>query len=73
MRYTELGSRPHRPLEDGTLHALDDLISRSLVRHLGWADIPGWYTARSEASRPVDPRSGLARTERRIAAHQRKE
>jgi len=36
------------PVEEETLRALDDLVSRGVVRHLGWANHPGWYAARSE-------------------------
>ncbi|HUA49240.1 MAG TPA: aldo/keto reductase [Solirubrobacteraceae bacterium] len=37
------------PVEEETLRALHDLVSRGLIRHLGWANHPGWYAARSEA------------------------
>ena len=31
-----------------TLRALDDLISRGLVRFVGWSNFPAWYAARGE-------------------------
>lgn len=31
-----------------TLRALDDLISRGLVRYVGWSNFPAWHAARSE-------------------------
>jgi aryl-alcohol dehydrogenase-like predicted oxidoreductase len=31
-----------------TLRALDDLVSRGLVRYVGWSNLPGWYAARGE-------------------------
>jgi aryl-alcohol dehydrogenase-like predicted oxidoreductase len=35
------------PLEE-TLRALDDLVSRGLVRYIGWSNFPAWYAARAE-------------------------
>ena len=31
-----------------TLRALDDLVSRGLVRYVGWSNHPAWYAARGE-------------------------
>ena len=31
-----------------TLRALDDLISRGLVRYVGWSNFPAWHAARGE-------------------------
>lgn len=31
-----------------TLRALDDLVSRGLVRYVGWSNYPAWYAARGE-------------------------
>jgi aryl-alcohol dehydrogenase-like predicted oxidoreductase len=31
-----------------TLRALDDLVSRGLVRYVGWSNFPAWYAARGE-------------------------
>jgi aryl-alcohol dehydrogenase-like predicted oxidoreductase len=31
-----------------TLRALDDLVSRGLVRYVGWSNLPAWYAARGE-------------------------
>jgi aryl-alcohol dehydrogenase-like predicted oxidoreductase len=33
---------------DETLRALDDLVSRGLVRYVGWSNHPAWYAARGE-------------------------
>jgi aryl-alcohol dehydrogenase-like predicted oxidoreductase len=33
---------------DETLRALDDLISRGLVRYVGWSNFPAWHAARGE-------------------------
>lgn len=30
------------------LRALDDLVSRGLVRYIGWSNFPAWYAARGE-------------------------
>jgi aryl-alcohol dehydrogenase-like predicted oxidoreductase len=35
------------PLEE-TLRALDDLVSRGLVRYVGWSNHPAWHAARAE-------------------------
>lgn len=37
------------PVEEETLRGLDDLVSRGLVRHVGWTNHPAWYAARTEA------------------------
>jgi aryl-alcohol dehydrogenase-like predicted oxidoreductase len=31
-----------------TLRALDDLVSRGLVRYVGWSNFPAWYAARGQ-------------------------
>jgi aryl-alcohol dehydrogenase-like predicted oxidoreductase len=31
-----------------TLRALDDLVSRGLVRYVGWSNYPAWYAARGD-------------------------
>jgi aryl-alcohol dehydrogenase-like predicted oxidoreductase len=31
-----------------TLRALDDLVSRGLVRYVGWSNVPAWHAARGE-------------------------
>ena len=31
-----------------TLHALDDLVSRGLVRYVGWSNHPAWHAARGQ-------------------------
>jgi aryl-alcohol dehydrogenase-like predicted oxidoreductase len=31
-----------------TLRALDDLVSRGLVRYVGWSNFPAWHAARAE-------------------------
>jgi aryl-alcohol dehydrogenase-like predicted oxidoreductase len=31
-----------------TLRALDDLVSRGLVRYVGWSNLPAWYAARGQ-------------------------
>jgi aryl-alcohol dehydrogenase-like predicted oxidoreductase len=36
-------------VKEETLHALDDLVSRGLVRYVGWTNHPAWYAARAEA------------------------
>ena len=36
-------------VEEETLRALDDLVSRGLVRYVGWTNHPAWYAARAEA------------------------
>jgi aryl-alcohol dehydrogenase-like predicted oxidoreductase len=35
------------PLEE-TLRALDNLVTRGLVRYVGWSNHPAWYAARAE-------------------------
>src|SRR6266542_615162 len=32
-----------------TLRALDDLVSRGLVRYVGWSNFPAWHAARGQA------------------------
>ena len=33
---------------DETLRALDDLVSRGLVRYVGWSNFPAWHAARGQ-------------------------
>ncbi len=40
-----------------TLRALDDLVSRGLVRYVGWSNLPAWYAARAEG---IQRRRGYA-------------
>lgn len=45
------------PVNEETLRALDDLVSRGLIRYAGWTNHPAWYAARAEA---VQLRRGYA-------------
>jgi aryl-alcohol dehydrogenase-like predicted oxidoreductase len=47
-----------------TLRALDDLVSRGLVRYLGWSNHPAWHAARGQgiAQQPGTRRSSQPRS-----------
>jgi aryl-alcohol dehydrogenase-like predicted oxidoreductase len=47
---------PATPWEE-TVRALDDLLSRGLVRYVGWSNHPAWYAARGQG---IQERHGYA-------------
>ena len=47
---------PATPWEE-TVRALDDLVSRGLVRYVGWSNHPAWYAARGQG---IQERHGYA-------------